>query len=72
MFRLTYASDFTFYTVDTYPSVEECERDCAARFGVARLRFGADDSGTLYSPLYTEEGLVMLILHEVGTVEVRQ
>lgn len=72
MYKLTYESDYTRYTVETYPSVEDCERDCAARYGVDKLRFGADDSGVLYSPLYTEEGLVMLTLHEVGAVEVRQ
>lgn len=66
MYKLVYASDYTRYTVETYPSVEDCERDCQTRYGVDKLRFGQDDSGVLYSPLYTEEGVVVLTLHEVG------
>jgi hypothetical protein len=69
MFRLVYSSDFTIYDVNIYPSVEDCERDCQTRYGVDKLRFGAEDSGVLYSLLYTEEGIVVLTLHEI---EVRQ
>jgi hypothetical protein len=66
MFRLVYSSDYTVYTVGTYHSIEDCERDCRKRYGASGLTFGHDDAGTLYAPLYADDGIVVLKLYEVG------
>lgn len=72
MYKLVYASDYTTYEVDTYPSVEACAQDCQKRYGMRQVAFGQDDAGTLYTALYAEEGIVVLKLYEVDTVYASQ
>lgn len=66
MFRLEYNSDFTTYPAGEYSTVEDCVRDCKARYGL-KGTFGHDDAGVLYTALYADEGIVVLKLYEVET-----
>jgi hypothetical protein len=72
MFKLMYYSDFSVHPDGEYPNVDACAQDCQTRYRVKDLKFGQDDSGVLYTILYTSEGLVVLKLYEVERAQVRR
>lgn len=67
MYRLESISQWTRYTVGTYTTIAEVQRDCEKRYGVVHVRFTPDDDGVLTAVIYSEE-YVTLKLHEVETV----
>lgn len=68
MYELEHISQWTTYTVGTYASVEECERDCEGRYGRPYVKFERDTDGVLKAVIYNEE-YVVLKLYERQTEE---
>jgi hypothetical protein len=65
MYALTFISPYTIYKVDDYPSIEDCERDCEARYKTRGIKFKLSDDGTWRAVVAAEEGAIVLRLVEI-------
>lgn len=67
MLRLAHVSLWTTYTVDTYATLEDCEQDCAERYGAPDLHFTRDTDGILKAMIDADGDIVILNLYETET-----